>query len=143
MCCPHRSPLPPYWRRYVSLTHCFLYLSFKQFRSDVDVGISCWWISRLVELIFCLHFSYLLVHLPKLLATVWTRLPLTLICFLYFPEYHYYYYYLIIIINISITIITNTSYHYHYISYYRGGWVSVTRLKFTWTVRFVLPFFTL
>ena len=41
---PHRSPLPPYWRRYVTLTHCFLYLSFKQFRSDVDVGVSCWWI---------------------------------------------------------------------------------------------------
>ena len=72
---------------------------------------------RLVVLIFCLHFSYLLVHLPKLLATVWTRLPDSHL-FSILSEYHYYYYYLIIIINISITIITNTSYHYHYISYY-------------------------
>jgi len=67
--------------------HTLLSLSILQ---TVQVGCGCWdflLAYRLVVLIFCLHFSYLLVHLTKLLATVWTRLPLTLICFLYFPEY--------------------------------------------------------
>jgi hypothetical protein len=44
----------------------------------VQVGCGCWdflLVDRLVVLIFCLHFLYLLVHLTKLLATVWTRLP--------------------------------------------------------------------
>ena len=40
-------------------------------------------------------------------------------------------------------LLPNTSYHYHYINYYRGGWVSVTRLKCTWTVHFCPSYYAL
>ena len=85
--------------------HTLLTLSILQ---TVQVGCGCWdflLVDRLVVLIFCLHFSYLLVHLTKLLATVWTRLPdshlfpvLSRIPLLslsrhYYQQYHYYHYY--------------------------------------------------
>ena len=105
MCCPHHSPLPPFWRRYVTLTHCFLYLFFNSSGRMWMLGFLVGWWLVAFDIMYCLHFSYLLVHLTKLLATVWTRLPdshlfsvlsriplLSLLFHYYYQQYHYYHY---------------------------------------------------
>ena len=84
------------------------HIAYSIYPLTVYVGCGCWdflLVDRLVVLIFCLHFSYLLVHLTKLLATVWTRLPdshlfsvlsriplLSLLSHYYYQQYHYYHY---------------------------------------------------
>ena len=73
MCCPHRSPLPPFWRRYVTLTHCFLYLSFSSLSRMRMLGYLVGGLVSCIDNLFA--FLYLVVHLTKLLATAWTRLP--------------------------------------------------------------------
>jgi hypothetical protein len=107
MCCPHRSPLPPFWRRYVTLTHCFLYLSFSS-----RMRMLGFLVGGLVSSILMYTFAlFVPVHPPNQAA------------------------------GHSLDKVTSLSpvFYTLQIPYYCGGWVSVTRLKFTLDL-FVLSF---
>ena len=139
MCCPHHSPLSPFWRRYVTLTHCLIYPMTVQF------GCGCWdflLADRLVVFWYILFALFIPARPPNQAAGH----SLDKVTWLSSVFYTFQNTITITIISLLLPIISllpllpNTLYHYHYINYYRGGWVSVTRLKCTWTVRFVLPF---